>query len=102
MQRRAGCEGRVRTRNSFERSNYSYLYINSSVVGSAHSIRIGYKEDLLDPVSGGRGATATWESKSTGTHGRRGARFVLQTSVEHLDEPLVAYLRVNEPDYGGP
>ncbi len=79
------------------RKNKAYLYVNVHVVDSAYSNSIEYKR-WVDFTTGNRRygyVATTWESVSTGAHGRDAA-FIMNSLDGHLDKFLNAYLKANQ------
>ena len=83
--------------DSMSESNLANLYVRVTVAGPAFGVDVQYKKRLFDPVNGSGGIATTWQSSSTGTHGKNSG-FIIQSVSEKLDKFLVEYLRVNEKD----
>lgn len=71
-----------------------FLYISVHVVGAAFSVGVSLKKDFRDASSGETGSATTWETGSTGTHGRSG-NYILSSVSRHMDKFIDEYLRVN-------
>lgn len=71
-----------------------YLYVNVNVVGSAYGIRLSFNKPVKDSFTQRVSTAETWDSSSTGTHGRD-AGFILQSISQHIDKFIDDYLRVN-------
>ena len=69
-----------------------YLYVNINVVGPAFSIKVDYNQAMVS--AGGLGFAPTWETGSTGTHGKNGSYILSNVSME-MDRFIDEYLRVN-------
>lgn len=96
---RAAAESRLRAARLYRSilsAPYHHLYINVNVVGQSHSIRLDFRKDVYDPLSGNTGFAITWNTSGAGTHGGSGANFILSTISQYMDEFLVEFLRVNE------
>ena len=83
--------------DSMSESTLAYLYVRVSVLGPAVSVDVQYKKYLFDPGNASNGFATTWQSSSTGTHGKD-AGYIVQIVSEIVDKFLVEYLRVNEKD----
>ena len=92
----AAVESRLRSARLYDADARPYLYVNVNVVGMAFAIDLQYRKVVYDPATAVSNTTMTWESGSAGTHGRDGAAFILSGIAGHMDQFLVAYLRVNE------
>ena len=77
----------------------TYLYVRVSVVEVAFSMNLAFNKRVSDSLSGESFRAATWNSDSTGTHGRN-ADYILQGLSERLDRFVLEYLRVNEAACG--
>ncbi len=96
---RAAAESRLRSARlyrSIRSAPYHSLYINVNVVGRGFSIRLEFKKDVYDPLSGDTGVATTWNMGGAGTHGGSEANYILSSISRHMDEFLVEFLRVNE------
>ena len=71
------------------------LYLNVNMVAGAFGIDLEYNKFVTDVATGGTGLAATWEVGSVGTHGEN-KHYIVSAVAGHMDEFLVAYLRVNE------
>ena len=96
---RAAAESRLRSARLYSEASDQYLYVNVNVAGHAFGVSLEYKKRVLDPLSGLGGLATTWNSGSTGTHGRDSG-FILSGVSQHLDRFLVEFLRVNEAACG--
>ena len=95
---------RLRGARIYNEAAREYLYVRVTVVGPAYNIDVRLqrhvevwlpfwvKPEEMGPLSG---FAATWDSASTGTHGRTGAAFILSNVSLHTDEFIDEYLRVN-------
>lgn len=72
------------------------LYVRVSVIGPAFSIELEYKKVFTDELSGVKGYASTWEKISIGI--AQDAGFIMNALAGKMDEFLVEFLRVNEPD----
>ena len=72
------------------------LQVDVRVLGGAFSISMRYNKTLFDSVSGKNSFAPTWNNARLGTHGQRGAEYIVSSLSEFLDEFLTEYLRVNE------
>lgn len=101
----AAAESRLRAARLYTedsaKAGFAYLYVNVHVVGAAHAISVEYKKIVTDAFGIPNMAT-TWNTRSTGTHGRGSAGFILSHLSRHLDRFLSAYLRANEEACGAP
>ena len=77
------------------------LYLNVDMVAGAFRIDLEYNKFVTDVATGGTGLAATWEVGSVGTHGEN-KHYIVSAVAGHMDEFLVAYLRVNEAACGQP
>ncbi len=87
---------RMRTARLYDEEAAPYLSVHIHVVGAAFSRSVRLRKRVFDPHSGVRQWATTWETSSTGTHGRTGGSFVLSKLSEDMDLFLDEYLRVNE------
>ena len=87
-----------RTSSNFERFQL-FSYVRVSVVGGAFSMRLEFNKRVSDSLSGESFFAGTWDSSTTGTHGRD-AGYILQHLSEQLDRFVLEYLRVNEAACG--
>ena len=83
----AAAESRLRAARLYTedsaKSDFAYLYVNVNVVGPAFNILVEYEKRVTDRF-GRLGNAVTWNSGSTGTHGRD-AGYTVQALSEHLD-----------------
>lgn len=94
---RAAAESRLRSARLYHSIRSApYLYINVNVVGRGFSIRLDFRKDVYDPLSGNTGFAITWNTGGAGTHGGSGANYILSAISRHMDKFLVEFLRVNE------
>ncbi len=94
----AAAESRLRSARlyrSIRSAPYHSLYINVNVAGRGFSIRLEFKKDVYDPLSGDTGVATTWNTGGAGTHGGN-ANYILSLLSQYMDEFLVEFLRVNE------
>ena len=72
------------------------LYVNVSAVSGvrAFHVRLEFKKQVFDPISGQENLAATWDIGSTG---QGGAGYILSWVSRLTDRFIDAYLRVNEP-----
>ena len=100
----AAAESRLRAARLYTEdpkgSNFAYLYVNVNVFGPAFNIALEYKK-LVSDEFGVAGLAPSWDSGSTGTHGKN-AGYIVSSLSQHLDRFLAAYLRVNEEACGSP
>lgn len=91
-------EARLRGARIYEdgKSGAGYLYIGVNIVGEGMHIEVSLVKRVFDFGSRETGYGETWESSSTGTHGKS-ANFVLSSLQQHLDRFIANYLRVNGP-----
>ena len=73
----------------------SFLYINVNVVGPAYGISVRYLKYVNDLATMLELAATTWDSISTGTHGRDPTH-ISSSVAGHIDKFIDEYLRVNE------
>ena len=94
-------ESRLRAARLFTSTTSAdtYLYVRVTVVGGAFSMNLAFNKRVSDSLSGESFRAATWNSDSTGTHGRN-ADYILQGLSERLDRFVLEYLRVNEAACG--
>lgn len=78
-----------------------FLYIRINVVGLAFRVDVQFKRRLFQYNRLLNGLATTWETSTTGTHGKD-AQYILGILSEYLDSFLVDFLRVNEPACDGP
>ena len=71
------------------------LYVNVSMSGRAFSIDVYFNKVVFDQASLVDAPAITWNSGTTGTHGRN-AGYIVNAVSQHLDRFLADYLRVNE------
>ena len=94
----AAVESRLRSARLYSKdalsSGLARLYVNVTVIGPAFSISVEYRKLVIDHF-GHVDITATWNTGSTGTHGRDGG-YIVSSLSQHMDKFLVDYLRVNE------
>ncbi len=84
---------RLRTAHLYDDSlGLPYLYVNVHVVGPAFSITVNYNQAMVS--GGGFGFAPTWETGSTGTHGKDGSYILSNVSMK-MDRFIDEYLRVN-------
>ena len=81
-----------------EKADFAYLDVYVNVFGPAYTILVEYKKKVADAF-GQAGKAVTWNTGSTGTHGKD-AGFIVSSLSQHLDRFLAAYLRVNEEACG--
>ncbi len=77
--------------------NGTYLYVNVHVADNVFNILVKYNR-LVGFITGNRRyrqLATTWESGTTGTHGRNTA-FIMVALDRHLDRFLNEYLKVNQ------
>ena len=102
----AAGESRLRSARLYSAVADPYLYINVNVAGGGFNVGLEYKKWVSeykkwvsDPLSGEEMPATTWDTGSTGTHGRDPG-FILSTASGLLDLFLVEFLRVNEEACG--
>ena len=71
------------------------LYIRVSTVGCAFSMSIEFQKRLEDSNSRQSYLATTWNTGSTGTHGKTGKSYILSGLSRHIDRFIDEYLRVN-------
>lgn len=94
-------ESRLRAARMYDDAVSWHLYIRIKVVGLAFRIDIQFRRILYQYNRLLNGFASTWETGSTGTHGKD-AQYILGSLSQHLDSFLVDFLRVNEPACDGP
>ena len=72
------------------------LYVRVSVVSPAFSIVLQYNKLVTDEPSGVKAYAITWDKGATGT--ATDAGYIMSALAGYMDEFLVEFLRVNEPD----
>ena len=92
-------ESRLRSARLYSAVADPYLYINVNVAGGGFNVGLEYKKWVSDPLSGEEMPATTWDTGSTGTHGKNPG-FILSTASGLLDKFLVEFLRVNEEACG--
>lgn len=92
-------ESRLRSARIYAADSRFSLYLRVSVVGSAFSHQLVFSKPMFDMASGEPGVAKTWMNSGTGTHGRD-STYIVGRVREQMDQFLVDYLRVNEPDCG--
>ena len=70
------------------------LYVRAHVTGNEVRIEVSYAKPVRDLISRVKFYTTTWESKSSGEHGRDGG-LILSQVMKEVDRFIVEYLRVN-------
>ena len=95
LPRAADYARRESTTEAGSEAAWSYLYINVNVVGPAYGISVQYLKYVNDLATMLERAATTWDSGSTGTHGRN-PTYISSNVAGHIDEFIDEYLRVNE------
>ena len=70
------------------------MYINVNVAGRAYGIGVKYRKNVRDLATGLVFLTTTWNTGSTGTHGKD-SNYVLSNVAQLADKFIDEYLRVN-------
>ena len=85
---------RLRSARIYDANASSSLYVQVSVVRAAFSIKMSYYKPMTDQASGATFSATSWDTGSTGTHGRNSG-YILSAVSEHMDKFIDDYLRVN-------
>lgn len=75
---------------------FSHLFVRVTVLNSVFFISLEYKKFVTDDLSGVSLTNTTWEREGIGIAADAG--LIMNTLAGYMDEFLVEFLRVNEPD----
>ena len=80
--------------------SFQYLYVHVSVRSFVFFTGIKFIKIMTDPRSNESGFAATWSTSSIGTH-EKNSNYILGGVLQHVDEFIDEYLRVNESACSG-
>ena len=75
---------------------HTFLYVRVSVVSPAFDITLRYNKLFTDGLSGVNSYASTWDIGTTGI--ATDAGFIMNALAGHMDNFIVEFLRINEPD----